>query len=248
MTPVAAQLVTERTPDSDRGRRDDYDSYVDAVNGLMSFDQRLDQQFFDDDAPSIRAAIAEYFSPTEPIFTGSLFERLIDNEHPDRITAADLVSLGALSEQIPAPVSYWLLSEAGQAATTPLLAEVPTTIDIWDNDAAPHLERDGALWELWNVLHGACWPEMRAANNMGTTRISKLIAAKRPRLVPIQDSIITAVLKPTNLWESMRSALQDEERRRRMQRLTDGAPDGVSLLRRIDAVLWFRNRQLLKRA
>ena len=29
---------------------------------------------------------------------------------------------------------------------------------------------------------------------------------------------------------------------------TDGAPDGVSLRRRIDAVLWFRNRQLLKRA
>ena len=73
---------------------------------------------------------------------------------------------------------------------------------------------------------------------MGRTKISKLLATKRPHLVPIFDSVVEQQLGEVgNYWTAYREAL-DPETAQRWTDATSGAPEGVSLLRRIDAAIW----------
>lgn len=207
-----------------------------------SFIDRLRDEFTDETA--VREAIAAYFvSEGEATFTGSQFEVLADSAHPNEITAADIVAVSTLSVDVPARVSRWILCDEGAAEVSALLSRVPDDVDIWDQRAPALLAKDGPLWDLWDLLKTASWPERMPANGMGPTRLSKLLAAKRPRLVPVWDSVVGAVLGPVDtFWDDMRAALADAELRSKVARLTAGAPEHVSLLRRIDAVVWSRNR------
>ena len=69
---------------------------------------------------------------------------------------------------------------------------------------------------------------------------TKLMASKRPRLMPVIDSVVTAVLKPPGgrFWVPMRNQLADAERRRKIAKVVSCAPDNVTLLRRIDVAVW----------
>jgi hypothetical protein len=204
------------------------------------FEAALDDQFADEAA--VRAAVDDYFGLEGGVFTGSLFELLASTD-PYAFTAQDMLALGALSEVVPPRVAYWLLGPEGQARSSVLLRRVPLDVDIWSDQAAAVLERGGALWDLWDLLRCGCWPHEDAANQMGTTRISKLLATKRPRLVPVWDGVVSATLPTGDSWHSMRLALRDDLRRECIEELTAAAPSQVSLLRRIDAVVWYRNRR-----
>lgn len=126
----------------------------------------------------------------------------------------------------------------GAPAATELLRQIPDYIDIWDAGAV--LAPDGALWRLWDLLAQGSWPKSVAGNGMGRTRLSKLLAAKRPRLVPIVDSVVSTLLPPTsNYWESFRHALSDTELRTTIgDASSPGGPPAISFLRRLDVALW----------
>jgi len=208
---------------------------------MMPFTDRLRQQF--DDKAAVIEALRRYFVVDGDVFTGSRFELVADAEHPDTFTAKDLVAVSMLSVEVPARVAYWLLSTEGQLATCPLLAQVPTTVDIWDTEAESLLAEGGPLWILWNLLACASWPQPVSGNGMGPTTISKLLAAKRPRLVPVWDSVVErAVGSIDEMWPGMRDALLDDDLRELIVRATATAPPHVSLLRRIDVVVWSLNR------
>jgi len=203
---------------------------------------RLEEQFCE--PARVAASLGAYFVNEGPnTFTGSRFELLADLQHPNVITARDIVAVSSLSVEVPAPVSIWLLSDEGSVRTNHLLEQVPTDIDIWDPAAVELLVKGGPLWDLWDELSCASWPAATQSNHMGPTTISKLIAAKRPRLVPVWDSVITKVLGTADgSWEAMRLALTDDALRARIESATQSAPSHVSLLRRIDAVIWYQNR------
>jgi len=142
-------------------------------------------------------------------FTGRRFYELWDASRPDEITARDVVAVSTLGVTVPPAVAIWLLNDEGARATRALLDQIPTDRDIWDADDL--LERGRAAWDLWDVLETACWPEKRRGNGMGSTTISKLLATKRPRLVPIWDSVVRSLFPPVqNYWEAFRCALGDE--------------------------------------
>lgn len=204
------------------------------------FERGLDAQFADERAT--RVAIDDYFGTEGGVFTGSLFE-LLTSPDPYAFTAQDLVALSALSESVPPRVAYWLLSPEGQTQTAALLRRVPPDLDIWHAEAEHLLARGGPLWDLWDLLQRGCWPHENPANEMGTTRTSKLLATKRPSMVPVWDGVVSAALPTRNSWVAMRNALCNADRRERIEHLTSGAPPHVSLLRRIDAVIWYRNRR-----
>jgi hypothetical protein len=208
---------------------------------MTTFAERLRQQF--EDEVAVREALDAYFASDGDVFTGSRFELVADFSHPDEFTARDLVAVSMLSVEVPPRVAYWLLSAEGQLATRPLLASVPTTVDIWDAVASGLLARGEPLWGLWDLLNRAAWPHPEAGNGMGPTTISKLLAAKRPRLVPVWDSVIERVLGPIDgFWDDMHGALTHDELRAFICDATVDAPPHVPLLRRIDAVIWYRNR------
>ena len=207
-----------------------------------TFADRLSDEFSDD--AGVRRAIADYFAPAgSATFTGSQFEVIADTGRPNEITAADLVAVSMLSVDVPPRVSRWILGEEGHEAVAGLLSQVPVDMDIWDPEAPKLLSKGGPLWDLWDLLDAANWPTRIKGNGMGPTRLSKVLAVKRPRLVPVWDSVVGAVLGPIDgFWEDMRLALTDPSMRSRIEDLTSDAPDHVSLLRRVDAVVWSRNR------
>lgn len=206
------------------------------TSSQFAFADRL-LNFFRDGEMATRAddAVRSYFSDG---YTGSRFELMADGD-PDRITSNDLVAVSMLGVDVPARVTVWLLEKDGQATVASLLRGVPTDVDIWN--AGDVVERDGPLWQLWTLLSDACWPMPKTGNGMGMTTISKLLAAKRPRLVPIVDSVVAKLLPSNNYWADFATSLASAEARGLVLSATPSAPPQLSLLRRIDVVLWMLN-------
>lgn len=112
-----------------------------------------------------------------------------------------------------------------------LLAEVPHDIDLWEA-SAEHLEPAYALYRRIRMLDG-----------VGPTRTSKLMARKRPRLIPIVDKTIRSGLsmdKTDDSWLLIAAAFREDPE---LISLIDGLrPIGIDecipTLRVLDAGLW----------
>lgn len=177
-------------------------------------------------------------------FTGSMFEVLADRERSNEITAQDLMAVTTLSVNAPARPAIWLTSPEGSTQVRSLLRQVPLDVNIWDDDAEPLLASEGPLQKLWDLLDVASWPHKRPGNGLGRTLKSKLLAAKRPRLVPVlDDRVVDALPTPTtDYWTAFRAILVNDGTRQHIERITSVAPPHVSLLRRMDVVLWMLNK------
>lgn len=164
-------------------------------------------------------------------YTGRAFESLADLD-VDRITANNLVAVGALSAPIPAEAAILLLDGGMQRRISGLLRAIPD-VAIWDDRA--DLSRTGGAWELCEVL--------RAVDGLGPVRTSKLMASKRPALIPIADQHVAESLcfGSVDYWALMQSVLRDGALRDRVfgvAREAGGAH--LSTLRTIDIVVWMR--------
>jgi Family of unknown function (DUF6308) len=170
-------------------------------------------------------------------YTGRMFHELSDTSHPNEITAKDIVAVSTLGVTVPAGVAVWLPDE-GAATVRALLQRIATDRDVWE--PGDLLNAGGPTWGLWDLLATARWPAARPNNGMGTTTISKLLATKRPRLVPVWDSVVRKLFPPVdNYWAAFSHALADDNLRLQLSIASSGhAPEGASLLRRIDAPLW----------
>jgi hypothetical protein len=174
-------------------------------------------------------------------YTGSRFERIADTENPNRITERDLVAVSMLNVSIPASTSIWLL-EDGADHVAALLADIPVGQTLWSPDV--DLSPTGALWRLWGAVRSGGWPT--PVGGMGRTKTSKLLAAKRPQLVPIYDAYIASTLfdtKPDNYWETWRQRLIASDGESLRRAATDahdesGVAEDLSVLRVIDIVIW----------
>jgi hypothetical protein len=85
-------------------------------------------------------------------------------------------------------------------------------------------------------LHAA----LKGLDEVGGVTAGKLMAAKRPRLIPVYDAVVGGSLKPPvgRFWLTMRDQLADEGRRQVIAEACADAPAEVTLLRRIDVALW----------
>ena len=211
--------------------QDDYGEFVDAVMAVVTADG----------GSRARSDLATYFDPDTP-FTGSRFEALADCHRADEIAASDIVAVSMLGVNIPAEVAVWLLSDEGRLVVSTHLVDVPANVDLWERPEL--IDREGELWRLWYVLGEACWPAPDRANGMVTTKISKLLAAKRPRLVPVFDSVVRDVLpRVDSHWAAFSAVVSDPTRHQTILDATSSAPPHVSLLRRPDVALWMAHRR-----
>lgn len=169
---------------------------------------------------------------TGPRFTGSLFTELGGGgDRPEvahGFTAVDIVAVSTLSVTIAAEHALQLMGEVetseGTAITSMsrrsggvdsvrevpidpveisrLLAQLPTDMDLAD-------ATDGDL-DTADQL----WREIRR-KGLGPTRVSKLLARKRPRLCPVIDRDVRNQLGHgrgrTDFFVSLRTVLGDEE-------------------------------------
>jgi hypothetical protein len=180
-------------------------------------------------------------------FTGRWFEVCADPD-PFSITSSDLVAVSMLGVTVPANAAAWLLGE-GRTVVSALLRQIPTGRPIWDPEV--HLSPDGAAWRLWEEIRSGQWPaNRREKSGMGRTKTSKLLAAKRPLLLPVWDSVVAEALlgpMPTSanwwaLWQARLQAPDGDEIRRQVGALVAEVPEArhLSVLRILDVVIWMR--------
>lgn len=92
----------------------------------------------------------------------------------------------------------------------------------------------------------AAWDHLHTYKGIAAVMAGKLLARKRPMLVPVIDSVIVKALgaPPNETWSTLAAALQDEERRGRIEALRPTtASEAVSTLRLLDVALWMLGSQ-----
>ena len=188
------------------------------------------------DPERVRRYLEEYFRRHDGLeqgFTGRFFEQFLARSDPDRFTAFDLVAVSTLSVTIPAgAASVILLDPVTSASLNRLLVQVPPAgVDLADTEL-DDIADNSPLSQLYVA--------MRQLPGMGPTRTSKLLASKRPGVVPIRDSVVSTLLQAGDRWwQPMRELARDQGLRNMFDTASiDVVPPVVTFLRRIDVVLW----------
>jgi hypothetical protein len=173
-----------------------------------------------------------------PAFTGSRFESFASARDPNNLGAEDLLALAMLGVNVPGAATLRIL-ENDAADISGLLAAIPTDVDLADAGEET-IGRDSPAWVLWRLLDGYY--------NVGDTLTSKLMARKRPRLIPIQDSVVKAAVDlghNGDLWSGLRELLTVDgralETKLRQIRSAAGMAGRFSDLRVFDIVVWMDN-------
>ncbi|HYD51144.1 MAG TPA: DUF6308 family protein [Gemmatimonadaceae bacterium] len=179
-----------------------------------------------------------------PAFDGALFQAIGGRgdaeEWKDVVRAEDALAVSALSVDVPPAAAHALLGDKARDVAR-LLSRIPADVDLASDDA--DVSADSPASALWQVL--------RHEVGLGPTTTSKLMARKRPRLIPIYDSVVRDVLGLTDSrghWAGMRAALRanDCELHHRAGSLRASAaldPETVSVLRVLDVVLWMHGKK-----
>lgn len=154
----------------------------------------------------------------------------------DRFTAADLIAVQMLSVRVPSPVCVDLLEgELGDQISFELV-RIPTDVGIGSPEALPLLKHGHGAWNAWDLL--------RAQYQVANTITSKLLARKRPRLVPICDQVVAcAIGRPANSWDWFQQILSDEQLAAMLDVLAADLPTSqVTPARLLDVIIWMRHQ------
>jgi len=181
---------------------------------------------------SLPKLIELYFSDDlKSRFAGSLFDSLGDNP-TDCFTPSDLLSLNLLDIRLqPEAVRRISSGEFDESLQT-----VPSNVHIWEMDL-----------EIYDKANGL-WKKLKDVHQVDQTTISKLLARKRPHLLPIQDSIVVKALdlKGLNWWMPLSEVMKEQKLQMRLSELAEFAKNSnneeiqytPSLLRVLDVSIW----------
>lgn len=176
-------------------------------------------------------------------FHGSYFDDLdrdlLSNDE-NRITGSDLYALTMLEVEIKREAGVELLVDKAEEVTQ-LLSCIPNMplADLSPTEFEAHASNSSPAAELWRLVF--------SVSSIGATRASKLLARKRPHLLPIYDSFIKEVtgVSVRNDWEQWWLALTDNsqalQQRADVLRASIDRPD-LSTLRVLDVMFWYSKK------
>lgn len=172
------------------------------------------------------------------VFTGGRFEHLAGGgdrrQVANRFTAEDLIAVQTLSVTVPAPVALNLLEGPLGTQLSELLRDIPSDTDLSDADAS--VVADGSPAHM-------AWCLLEDQYKVGWVIAGKLLARKRPRLLPVYDRVVRCALgHPPSFWTELRTALHEDDaalhHRLLGLRQSAGLPETVSALRVADVAVW----------
>ena len=178
----------------------------------------------------------EYFNSGN--YTGGQFERFAGggdrSEAAERFTSEDIVAVSLLGVRIPGRPALEILDLQAREFNA-LVGGIPQRVDLWEADEES-VGPDSAAARLWRQLvdlPGVNW-----------VTAGKLIARKRPRLIPVYDRVVKSALgrkDDEEWWRPLRTVLREHpEVIVRLDELREGTGLGqaVSLLRILDVCIW----------
>lgn len=147
-----------------------------------------------------------------------------------------------LSVDVPGRAALEIL-EHRRSKLHELLRQIPTDLDLVEVDPAS-ITKSWAPWRLET--------ELRSITDLGPTTVSKLIARKRPRLIPVFDSVVQDLVKPVGgFWASLNGALRADDRALQNHLISlreeSGIGQDVSPLRVFDVVAWRTGKDAIAR-
>jgi hypothetical protein len=173
------------------------------------------------------ALVAHYYDEEGP-FAGRLFDELPNND-PARFTPEDLVAASLLDVRFDPRAVRGLLIEP--SALNELLSALGHDRPLWETEDLTTAN------ELWRALREV---------PVGRTRTSKLLARKRPRMLPILDSVISQHLcleGARDRWALLRDALRDPALRDAIDSMAPPKGSQPSTLRLLDVAVWMRHSE-----
>jgi hypothetical protein len=177
-----------------------------------------------------------------PRYTGAWFERLgSGGDHADiasTVTAEDLIAVEMLSVQIPAPVAIDLLHGQLGRDLNALLADIPNTIALHGENAQQHIAPGSPAQ--------AAWAKLNAQPAVGWVTAGKLLARKRPHLIPVYDTVVRCFVgAPADFWSSLHAALRADDTRLvhdlEALRTNAGISPTISIIRILDVAIWMHH-------
>jgi hypothetical protein len=192
----------------------------------------------DDDGPAVRL-LTTYFGPSfaaRDSFTGAAFDcwdstgtRAAD---VDRFTADDLIAVSLLSIRIKPRWAHEVLHARAPDLSSLLAAMRP------DRDLATEAARIGPDWPGCRL-----YDALISIPGVGAVTASKLMARKRPLLIPVWDSVVADVTNTRQQqWERLRVALREGDPSLHVRlgaiREAAGLNPQVSPLRVLDVIAW----------
>ena len=219
----------------------------------MTVPDILDDDNIDEAAKLLGAYYTELFASEMPR-TGCRFDSWAGGgDAPgvaNRVTADDLVAVSFLSMKIPGRAAFGML-ETHALEISKHLEQLPLNVNMADLSPVElerYLGKGSPGNRLWCVLRA----EETGRWGIGETKASKIMARKRPQLIPIYDSVVGPLMGlPKNSvgqWKKWHSALTDgtglPQRLQEMRRVS-GVSDPICDLRVMDIVLWMHGKQKL---
>jgi hypothetical protein len=178
-------------------------------------------------------------------YSGAYFERIGGGgDRPEvayQFTAEDLLAITMLSVRIEGYHALEVLHYQADKLND-LLSQIPDDLALQTPRAAAHIAKGGPAWRLWEAI---CDIEPRPERNrIGPIAAGKLLARKRPRLLPVYDSRIKKALNRSHTdnkwWHDLHDLLiSDPDLIQELEAVRNRAgADHMSLLRVFDVMCW----------
>jgi hypothetical protein len=180
-------------------------------------------------------------------YSGAYFEHLAGGgDRPEvayQVTAEDLLAVSMLSVRV---IRYYALDVLVYQAreVSSLLAQIPVDVTLADAKADRLIAEGGPARKLWTLLREIKPPLERS--RLGPVAAGKLLARKRPQLIPVYDSYVKKVLaRPRDdqaWWSDLRCQLTKDTQLiselEAVRTRAGAAAAHLSLLRVFDIMCW----------
>lgn len=146
--------------------------------------------------------------PGSPVFSGRRFGSLgLDrycDDNPNRFTAADLLAVQCLSVTVPIEVAIDLLEGELGRQVGDLLGRIDSDIDLGTGDARSLVNDGREPDQAWQLL--------KSQDDVGWVTAGKLLARKRPRLIPVWDNVVRCAFgRPPSAWLWLDKMLREKD-------------------------------------
>lgn len=192
--------------------------------------------------------LRSYFAPdrapgTMPRYAGSRFEFFAGGgdrpETVNQIAIDDLVAVTLLRVDVPADVALQLFEGDLGPAVAAHLVQIPTDVGINDAAATELFAPGSPARDAWRLLE--------KPHGMGWVITNKLLARKRPKLIPVYDQVVQCAFgEPKGLWDWLLAMFATDGRglndRLLAARNAAGVSREVTALRVLDVIVWMRHK------
>jgi hypothetical protein len=175
-------------------------------------------------------------------FGGARFDALAGRGPAHVITRDDLDAVRALSIGFPRSFTERLECRDAISRICEMLSKVPPRAALEDLSHTQFQELLGPVgpaWKAWEYLAAALREDGARAPLVGA---SKLLAAKRPLLVPLEDSYVRRALnsRRRDIWEVIFRVVTDPQVRDGLTWVREQLPNGddITLHRVFDIIAW----------